>query len=124
MRQHILKELHQSDPMIVRMKSLARLHVWWPGMDEDIKHLMHSCDSCNQQRDNAPPAPLHLWEYPSKPWHANFVAHLWKDVAYCGQHKNKMALSFSTKGGYKQNNYYCTNDSFLVFWSSRYYRDG
>eukprot|EP00731_Ephydatia_muelleri_P035695 Em0149g1a len=68
MRQHILKELHQSHPGIVRMKSLARLHVWWPGIDEDIERMVRTCDSCNQQKDNVPHAPLHPWEYPSKPW--------------------------------------------------------
>eukprot|EP00731_Ephydatia_muelleri_P009634 Em0005g220a len=76
MRQHILKELHQSHPGIVRMKSLARLHVWWPGIDEDIERMVRTCDSCNQQKDNVPHAPLHPWEYPSKPWqrlHADFA---------------------------------------------------
>ncbi|KAL5486807.1 hypothetical protein EMCRGX_G019337 [Ephydatia muelleri] len=76
MRQHILKELHQSHPGIVRMKSLARLHVWWPGIDEDIERMVRTCDSCNQQKDNVLHAPLHPWEYPSKPWqrlHADFA---------------------------------------------------
>ena len=76
MRQHILKELHQSHPGIVRMKSLALLHVWWPGIDEDIERMVRTCDSCNQQKDNVPHAPLHPWEYPSKPWlrlHADFA---------------------------------------------------
>ena len=38
--------------------------------------MVHSCDSCNQQRDNTPHAPLHPWEYPSKPWqslHTDFA---------------------------------------------------
>ena len=65
MRQYILKELHQSHPGIVRMKSLASL---CPGIDKDIEQMVRSCDSCNQQRDNTPHAPLHPWEYPSKPW--------------------------------------------------------
>ena len=68
MRGFVLKELHQSHPGIVRMKSLARLYVWWPGIDREIEQMVRGCESCNLQRDNVPLAPLHPWEYPSRPW--------------------------------------------------------
>ena len=32
-------------PEIVRMKALARLHVWWPSLDTDIEQLVRSCES-------------------------------------------------------------------------------
>jgi len=32
LRKHVLYELHTGHPRIVRMKSLARLHVWWPNL--------------------------------------------------------------------------------------------
>ena len=32
----VLKELHTSHPGIVKMKSPARIHVWWPSVDQHI----------------------------------------------------------------------------------------
>ena len=63
MRGCVLNELHQSHPVIVRMKSLAGLYVWWPGIDREIEQMVRGCESCNLQRDNVPLAPLHPWEY-------------------------------------------------------------
>ena len=75
-RQQVLSELHQSHPGIVRMKSMARIYVWWPGMDHDIEALVRDCVSCSQSRDCPQMAPLHPWEYPRNPWqrlHVDFA---------------------------------------------------
>ena len=45
-RSAVLDELHTSHTSIVRMKSLSRLHVWWPSIDKDIKELAHNCEVC------------------------------------------------------------------------------
>ena len=37
-------------------------------MDREIEQMVRGCESCNLQRDNVPLAPLHPWEYPSRPW--------------------------------------------------------
>ena len=50
------------------MKSLAHSYVWWPSLDGDIERIVHLCMPC-QTRHNAPAvAPLHPWEWPSRPW--------------------------------------------------------
>ena len=67
-REPILRELHGGHPGISRMKTLARMFVWWPGMETDIETVVQQCHECQQQRPSPPPAPLHPWEWPSRPW--------------------------------------------------------
>ena len=38
----VLEELHTSHPGIVRMKSLARVHVWWPSIDQHIEKMVQN----------------------------------------------------------------------------------
>lgn len=64
----ILCELHEGHPGTSRMKGLARGVVWWPGMDREIEEKVKSCHDCQSTRPTPPAAPLHPWEYPSRPW--------------------------------------------------------
>ena len=50
------------------MKSLARGHVWWPGMDKAIEDMAKSCTVCQTYQKAPPKAPLHPWEWPHQPW--------------------------------------------------------
>ena len=43
-RQDVQEELHVSHLEMVRMKSLARLHVWWPGLGSALKQKFLSVD--------------------------------------------------------------------------------
>ena len=42
-RESVLKELHGGHPGSSRMKTLARMFVWWPGMEADIKSVVQQC---------------------------------------------------------------------------------
>ena len=68
LRESVLKTLHESHIGIVRMKSVARNSVWWPGIDETIEETVKSCEACAKVKDSPPSAPVHQWLWPSKPW--------------------------------------------------------
>ena len=57
------------------MKSLARSYVWWPGLDTDITTTVQRCNTCQINRPTPSKAPLHPWEYPSRPWSRIHIDH-------------------------------------------------
>ena len=67
-RESVLIELHGGHPGVSRMKSLARTLVWWPGMDQAIEEMVKQCSDCQQSRPSPPAAPLHPWQWPTRPW--------------------------------------------------------
>ena len=64
----LLHQLHDAHPGIVRMKSLGRQFVWWPGFDTDLEGVVRRCEICQSQRASPPKAPLHPWLWPPRPW--------------------------------------------------------
>jgi transposase InsO family protein len=50
LRPRVLRALHEAHPGVVRMKSLARLHVWWAGIDEDIEATVGECVACQEEQ--------------------------------------------------------------------------
>ena len=72
----VLRELHASHPGIVKMKSLARIHVWWCGIDKDIENLVRECSDCQSVRNAPSTTYLHPWAWPDGPWkrvHVDFA---------------------------------------------------
>ena len=57
-RIQLLLELHQGHPGISRMKSLARMYLWWPGMDSEIEKLVKECSKCQENQRDVPSVPL------------------------------------------------------------------
>lgn len=50
------------------MKALAQSYFWWPKLDADIEAVVKGCSTCQEHRNLPAAAPLHPWEWPSKPW--------------------------------------------------------
>ena len=75
-RQEVLSELHFNQPGMVRMKSLARLHVWWPNLESDIEKTVRDCSDCQANRCRAPLKVSIPWIWPTRPWqraHVDFA---------------------------------------------------
>ena len=68
LRSKLLDELHKDHPGIVRMKSIARSYMWWPGLDKDIQSMVSACQRCQAVKKAPPVAPLQPWVWPSRPW--------------------------------------------------------
>ena len=68
LHRQILEELYVAHPGIVRMKEIARSHVWWPKIDSDIEATVRQCGSCQETRPLPSVAPLTPWLWPGKPW--------------------------------------------------------
>ena len=72
----ILEDLHENHPGIVKMKALARQHVWWPELDEMIQMKVQRCQNCQDMLPKAKAAQDNPWKWPSKPWqrlHVDFA---------------------------------------------------
>lgn len=68
--------LHHRHIGITRMKVLARSYFWWPKLDADIEVVAKRCVTCQEHLISLVPAPLHPWEWLSKPWqrlHIDYV---------------------------------------------------
>lgn len=68
LRSRLLKLLHIAHSGASRMKSLARLYFWYPGMDKEIEEITSSCRSCAENGPEVVKVPLHLWEIPDRAW--------------------------------------------------------
>ena len=50
------------------MKSIARIHVWWPKIDQDITNMMHRCSPCQSNRSKPALTPVHPRVWPTCVW--------------------------------------------------------
>lgn len=64
LQRQVLEELHEGHLGVVKMKSLARGLVWWPGLDKEIEKVTQSCSGCQKSRQDPKVTTLHPWELP------------------------------------------------------------
>ena len=60
-RTAILQELHEGHLGMTKTKSLTRMYVWWPSIDNDIERSVQECVHCQHQSPDPPCAPLQPW---------------------------------------------------------------
>ena len=84
-QESLLDELHENHPGIVKMKAVARMHMWWLNIDSDIEGKVKNCVPCQQNRSPMAKAPPTPWRWPSKPWQRIHID-------YAGPFMNKMYL--------------------------------
>ena len=71
-QKQILSELHKAH------LGVARSHVWWPGIDNDIEETARGCKQCFKTRKAPPAAPLFPWSWATAPRqrrHVGFATH-------------------------------------------------
>ena len=67
-RRQVLLELHQGHQGCTRMKSLARMYVWWPGLDADIDNAVKGCERCQKNQSDPAATAIEPWKWPAHPW--------------------------------------------------------
>ena len=71
----VITMLHQSHRGVVRMKTMARLYVWWPNIEASVEACCKACNVCAVTTP-APTANLSPWPLPDEPWdriHVDFA---------------------------------------------------
>ena len=68
MRDTVMAELHDTHAGMVKTKSVAHMHFWWPGISNDIEQCIRQCEKCQVFKNDPGRAPLHPWEAPSQAW--------------------------------------------------------
>ncbi|XP_049886623.1 uncharacterized protein K02A2.6-like [Pectinophora gossypiella] len=61
---------------IVKMKSIARSVMWWPGIDADIERTCRECGACAAEAAAPARASPQPWPYVTEPWsrlHVDFL---------------------------------------------------
>ena len=47
---------------------VARSHIWWPHLDQDLEAMGAQCEVCKITTAMPTQAPHLLWQYPSTSW--------------------------------------------------------
>ena len=66
-QQRLLFEMHMTHFGVVKMKSLAREYMWWPGINKQIEEIAQKCPSCAKYKKKPPKTPLTHWPWATRP---------------------------------------------------------
>ena len=67
-REAVISLLHERHPGIMRMKHLAQVNVWRPGMNRTLRFVVKTCAECQENQKLPARALMHFWEWPGCPW--------------------------------------------------------
>ena len=76
LRHDVLKILHTSHAGMSAMKAVARSHVWWSQIDQQIEYMVKSREQCQKHGKKMPKTFDHPWTRPTKLWqrvHVDFA---------------------------------------------------
>lgn len=69
----VLEEQHYGHLGTLKMKSIARLYVYWENIDKNINNMTKNCVDCARYKTNSQKVKMHCWEYPSTLWQCNHI---------------------------------------------------
>ena len=64
---------------MISMRSLVRLHVWWPSLDHGVVQTVQDCHLCREISCKTPKKVSNPWICPTRPWqriHVDFTGPL------------------------------------------------
>ena len=67
-RGQVLESIHTCHQGETKCQLLARESVFWPGITNDIKHLVKDCDICNKYQAEQSKLPAMQPDLPTRPW--------------------------------------------------------
>ena len=66
MRDAVMAELYNTHAGMVKTKSVAHIHFWWPGISNDIEQCIRQCEKCQVFKNDPGKAPFHPWKASTK----------------------------------------------------------
>ena len=68
LRKDMLSRLHEGHAGMEKAKRMARVNLFWPGMNDDIEKLVTNCETCLKYRYSQPKQPMIIANDATQPW--------------------------------------------------------
>ena len=129
LRPEMLSRLHEGHQGITRSQNRARLTLYWPSIDQDIRDMVDNCQHCQDRLPSNPQEPIQSKPRPSRPFQhvaADFAQYGgcqflitvdcftdWPEVFNMGNNTSAKALIASIRA------LFCRSAAPDVFWSDQ-----